>query len=458
MLAGIAVLWLLNVILPKTEVGFCLLSLMFVTLVGVVIGMPFQKLIVFYLSRAAQPADASMQDIAGPPAGKLLTVPLVLAIIAALGIALASDAVSDAIAKPGMAIWLSAMAISLPFTVLRDFLTAVLSARQDIGMASMFGHAFPAVGRALGLGMLALAGVSNPWGIALVFGLAQLFTCVPMIRRSRIFPMPFSGTFGSWDWGYCASIAFTQLCIQPSRTIDAFFVGTMLPSTAVADYMLANRFASLALLPKQALGSLQTPRIGNHLSKGDTTLLQHEYDQTRWLALLIALAGAVIMLLFAGWFLSLFGNYAGAVSILTILYAAMLVRIGTGNSGEYLNMAGYGGRVLTITLVSLAVTVVAMLVLVPVLGARGAAGSVLLGAIVGNGLLAAAIRWTDQLGTLDSFTLLTICMSVLTLILVSANIIDSRFGALLIGLITGAGVMKKRATFTLLSKPREIAI
>ena len=69
--------------------------------------------------------------------------------------------------------------------------------------------------------------------------------------------------------------------------------------------------------------------------------LVKEYQQTRLISLIFTLIFSFFALLTGETILSFFGDYENAQSILLILIACGIVKVGYGPSGRYLNMAGY---------------------------------------------------------------------------------------------------------------------
>lgn len=171
--------------------------------------------------------------------------------------------------------------------------------------------------------------------------------------------------------------------------LDVILVGLLRSTAEAGVYAVASRFVTTGTLVLQAMRLAIAPQLSALLSTGQrgraTTVFQ---TATQWVVL-TSWPVYLLMAIFPATLLNLFGApYAAGSTALSILAAAMLVSLGTGNVGTVLLMAGRSGWVLADKVVALTVNVGLNVLLVPEHGMTGAAIA-WAAAIVVDNLLAA---------------------------------------------------------------------
>jgi O-antigen/teichoic acid export membrane protein len=199
-----------------------------------------------------------------------------------------------------------------------------------------------------------------------------------------------------------------------SAAIDAAGVGVGVLLTSVLAgpaqagiFSAVGRYAMAGLLIMQGLRIAVAPQLSRLLSAGQTAGAAAVYRRATVFIIALSWPGYLVLAAFAPGFLRLFGHeFAGAAPALMVLCAAMLVNCGVGNAQTVLLMSGNSRRHLAATIGGLLVTVVLGLLLIPGLGALGAAYSWAAGIVVENVVVALAARAVLRVPIVNTSTVL----------------------------------------------------
>lgn len=203
------------------------------------------------------------------------------------------------------------------------------------------------------------------------------------------------------------------------QRVDILLVAGLAGPAQAAIYTVAGRFVVLGQLANQAIGNAVQPRLAERLGAGDLAGTQALYrTATAWLVL-VSWPLYLLVGVYAPVYLGLFGEpYRSGGQVVVVLAAAMLLASGCGAVDMLLAMAGRTSW--NLANVSLALTVMVGLdvMLIPQMGAVGAAIG-LAAAIAINNLLPLA-QVVQALGihpfgpgTLTAAGLATLCFGVL---------------------------------------------
>ncbi|MFT4760019.1 MAG: lipopolysaccharide exporter [Saprospiraceae bacterium] len=156
---------------------------------------------------------------------------------------------------------------------------------------------------------------------------------------------------------------------------DILMLGTFLNPAAVAIYSLATRVNNYLDIPVNALAQVIYPKIAKVDWKNDKSQIIHLYEQSIGLLLLIILPMSAAVFLFAKpIILLLSGNkYEAAVPILQILLIAGLIKPWGRLFGITLDAIGKPKMNFKMLIFSLLVNIVTNLILIPLMGMKGAA-------------------------------------------------------------------------------------
>ena len=174
---------------------------------------------------------------------------------------------------------------------------------------------------------------------------------------------------------------------------DVLLVGAIAGVSSAAAYAIVSRYVVLGMFPSAAVAFAIAPQASGLLHqnrRNDATALYR--GSTHW----IMIVGYPVMLALATYsplFLLPFGrHYQIGATALSIIAAAMLVSLGTGNNGVMLLMGGGSAANLFVSATSLALNIVGNLLLIPHLGLTGAAVSWAI-AILTTNVLTSILLW-----------------------------------------------------------------
>lgn len=162
-----------------------------------------------------------------------------------------------------------------------------------------------------------------------------------------------------------------QVCFA---RLDIVLVAALAGPAEAALYTAATRFVALCQFVQQAIATAGEPTLARELGSGDRGSAHQIYcTTTTWLVTLLWPVLFTVVALAPQW-LSVFGrSYIDGTSVVAVLTFAMLVATGVGMVETVLTMDGRSAVLVANNVTALIVMVVLDLVLVPHLGATGAA-------------------------------------------------------------------------------------
>lgn len=330
-------------------------------------------------------AHSAPENVRGA-AVALLVPPAVAGLVAAGGLALVApalrgslgDTVTNAIVAVG---WF------LPFgTVLMVALAATRGLGGVVPYTLIGSVALPTVRP---VAVLAVAGVSTgamagalawaaPVPIAMVFAVAVVWLRVRRAER----PAGVTGkvvcdaSLQRRIWGFAAPRTISSALEQSIVWLDVMLVGAIAGASEAGVYGTASRFVTAGLIVATAIRIVVAPRFSAMLERDDTASVQSLYTATTtWIVYFgtpIYVGFAIFAPTVLRWFGSEFERGAASLVILCIGCTAML---GAGNIQALLLMSGRSGLAAANKAAVLATNVVGNLLLVPVIGIRGAAAT-----------------------------------------------------------------------------------
>ena len=190
-----------------------------------------------------------------------------------------------------------------------------------------------------------------------------------------------------------------NLLIGPIATL---LLGSMAPAAAVAVFAVAFRTARLTRFALMAVNSISAPKFAALHSAADAKALTATARRSSLLITLIASPLLLLFVVFPGWTMSLFGAaFVEGAEVLMILALGQFVAALCGSVGYLLMMSGHEKRLRNNTAIAAVVALGLNLLLIPELGAVGAAIAVS-SAIALRSLLG-SIQVYRQLGILPFF-------------------------------------------------------
>lgn len=433
-LGGFFFIFFLTQLLPKQDFGEFFVALSVVLVLGALTSAFFQRLLLYRASGMS--GDSERRKLLG--AFFLWSGVLALGVAGAV-VVLAGLGMRYGVGE-GPARWLAGLALLVVLDTWKELGVAWYRASQQIGRVAVLQEGLPNVVRVGGLGLCWLAG----GGAEAILGALYLGGVVPVaffLADVRPVPRPAKGRLRRGDMAYGLNMVATQAVNQPSRRLDVVLLGILASAVQVADYAVASRIASFLLLGKHLVTPLLAPRLRWALSNGDRDGALVEYGGTRIFSGFVALVGCLALLVLGRPLLAVFGNYAGALSVLLVLAAAMLVRAMSGASGEYLAMVGRAREVLVSTILGIVVMVAVAIMCVAPLGALGMAYAMLAGAVTTNGLAVAFAARREGVWLMDWSAVSSVVAATLLLVMVGAKVLAPSIASVLMAVVTVALVL-----------------
>ncbi|MCC6718790.1 MAG: oligosaccharide flippase family protein [Acetobacteraceae bacterium] len=168
--------------------------------------------------------------------------------------------------------------------------------------------------------------------------------------------------------------------------LDMIMVGSMLGPAEAGSYAVASRLALLVGVALAPANAMLGPMSAQLIARGDRPGLQHLVSQG------VLLSGGVALLLSLGlavcapWLLGLFGpGFTGGGDLLMVLAFGQCLIAQFGPAGGLLAMAGHNRLLVAMMLATVVLDLALCLVLIPRLGALGAALATAI-ALAANGL------------------------------------------------------------------------
>lgn len=215
---------------------------------------------------------------------------------------------------------------------------------------------------------------------------------IAVVVRRRTTPAPAppaaeSGELRRSFWGFAVKRGLGAACSLTLTWLDVLLVAALASPQAAGPYAAASRFATSGQLALQAMRLGIGPQVAAAFAREDLTAVRTLYAvTTRWS---VALSWPVFLTLalFPDVLLGWFGpGFERGSTQLTILALAMMVSVAAGNVGTLLLMSGHAGQATLNTAVALATNVTVNLLLIPRIGATGAAVAWAAAIAVENGL------------------------------------------------------------------------
>jgi len=234
--------------------------------------------------------------------------------------------------------------------------------------------------------LIALLGLAVVAGIGLDAGQAMILTGITVViamlgiglHSWRLFADLLS-TRASFDrrrdWLSVSWPLFLMAIVQELlNQVDLILLGIFSNATEAAHFAAAWRLASLVSLGLMAIGTVSGPLIASAFNRNDSRELSQIARLSARVATGFALAVATLLVIFGKRALGLFGpGFEPAYVILLVLLVGGLVNSFTGAAGYFLIMTGSERVALMILAGALLVSIAINLLLIPLLGALGAA-------------------------------------------------------------------------------------
>jgi len=383
--------WLLNRVLAKGAYGNYEFAFTIIGLLLLLGSGGLNHAVMYRLSRLdAPPEKLDGHDFAGAALGWSLIV----SVLFAGGVFVGAPYIEALAGNEDLAFWVSLLAFLMPIGVAREVYKSWFKARQRIPEAIMMGKMFPALGKVGFLGAVWLVW-QTPQGVVVAILLSELVPLLIWYVRSPVNPLNLWGELSSWDVWYSLKLAVTRGLSKTVKRADILMIGLLATAEVTAEYVVAAKIALLLVIGHKTINTILRPRIGRYIEQSKWRDILREYDQSRTVALTLALLGMAFLVMFGRSVLELFGQYEAAYPVLVVLAGSHVVHTSFGMSGGYLNIAGYAGWTLGTTASLLILNIALNYTLIPIYGAIGAGIATLISYTTVNLITAGAVYYLD---------------------------------------------------------------
>jgi O-antigen/teichoic acid export membrane protein len=440
---GVVVTWIVARSLGAEQAGAFFAATAAFVLVGGLAKLGTQTGLVFWLSRLRA---TDRTHLLGSCLRTGLTPVILLSGLLGVALWLAAPAVARLTADESPHVFaehvlgLRVLAVFLPFSALADVLLTATRGYRSMRPTVMLDRILRST---LQLLLVAGAGVAAMWTTVELpaFALAWAVPYLPVavlaafaLRNTYRLGRPDGPRTRSAErrglrrdfWRFTAPRALASVAQLAVQRVDVLLVAALGGLAPAAVYAVAGRFVVLIQFANQGISQSVQPRLAEALATGDTATANHLYrTATGWLVL-VTWPINLLVILFAPIYLGLFGaEYRAGAPVVVVLACAMLVATGCGMVDMVLAMAGRTSWNLANVLVALALTIGLDLLLIPRLGALGAALG-LAGAMLANNLLPLlqvarhAKLHPFGAGTLTAAALAVVCFGLLPRLVTAA--------------------------------------
>ena len=241
--------------------------------------------------------------------------------------------------------------------------------------------------------LLFLAGIYGVWmagqaldaGLSMIVNLSALIfvTVITAVLVRRLLKREIAAADLQYDTGNWVRTAMPLLLVGlftgyfPSLMV--IISGPYLPSDQLAIYHVCFRVAMLISFGLVAVDAFTGPEMVKLLRSDDRQALQRSVNRITRLRFWAALLAVILMAVGGRWVLGIFGDeFPAGYRVLMILAAAQLIQAGVGPVTRLVSLSGHQNRSILVFASAILAAIVGVAVLVPLLGAEGAAFATLL--------------------------------------------------------------------------------
>jgi O-antigen/teichoic acid export membrane protein len=260
-------------------------------------------------------------------------------------------------------------------------------------------------------------------------------------------------------WHFALPRAPNALLNVAFLRLDGVLVAVLASAAAAGAYQVASRLATLAAVVTAAVAPTVAPRLARRFADGDRRGVAELFSSAARLQAMVGLPLVALLFVAAPELVALFGSSVDdSVGYLRIILVAMVVDLATGPLATTLLMGGRSRLTLFDTGVALGLTTACNLVLIPLVGATGAALSWIVGTATLNLLAASQLRRFEGLAlpapTWPIRCLAAVCLATGGLVLVPVAL---ESGAVAVASACAAAAAATAAAVALVRRGRVVA-
>lgn len=208
------------------------------------------------------------------------------------------------------------------------------------------------------------------FSIAAIFIVFLLLYKFRNILKSTLVPLE-SHTWNKSLIYFCLSTLLFSL----NSRVDIIFLGlySVLPEE-IAYYNVASKFSDIALIPFLVISTVSTPMFASMYHEKKLHALQNFYTMITRIGFVIVFLIILIFIAFGPFFLSWYGDtFKSAYFVLVLLCLSKLVHVFVGPANFLLSMSGFEKYVTRALVMSVIITIILDLILIPLYSLSGAA-------------------------------------------------------------------------------------
>ena len=416
LLAGAVSLWLLTRILDETDFAAYMLAMSMVYVCGFLGGFGLQRVLLLKIS----PLPATPGILQGSHLARSIGIRVFISSTClALVVATTLYAFPELSAENDVSLWFLMLTPIVPTVSLTVWLIAWLQSNYIVGRPqSIYGQVDGL--RCAGFGLVFAMGLN---GLAVAVA-AVLATIIPPLRAALLSVDKTTPEPSSFDWyDIRDGLNFFGLrCAEIGmRHADIIVLGFFAPPGAVASYAIASRLALILEAGQLVFTPAYTPRARQHFVNNTHQRVKREYEVSRQLGLLASGTVALLLVLAGTFLLHIFSADNEAYRVLLILSAGQILFVGAGLHSAHLSMSGHLMTTTVLQLIGFLTFLTLLFVLVPSLGALGAATAFWIAnlflAVSGLG----ALWWTSRIAVHGFFNFATLLVLVVSLLVAGYN-------------------------------------
>jgi O-antigen/teichoic acid export membrane protein len=380
--AGFAATWLVARGLGGYEAGGFFTGTAAFVMLGLLAKLGTQTSLVYFLARlrAGSAPVAALRRCVRTGLAPVAVAAVLTGVLMAVFAPQLARLTAHGTAHPGYVTQLRVLAVFLPLGVLSDTLLAATRGLRAMRPTVVLDKILRPCAQVLGLAGLTLLTARTapaytlawvaPYLLSAVLAAVALHERLPRGEQDEAY----GGVAPAEFWRFTGPRALASVAQLALNRFDVVLLAALAGLRAAALYAVAGRFIVLGQFANQAINQSIQPRIAERLALDDRAGANQLYRiATGWLVLAVwpLYFGIAV---FAPVYLRLFGpGYARAGAVVLVLAGAMVVASGCGMVDIVLAMAGRTSWNLANVLTAVAVNVVVDLLLIPRLGALGAA-------------------------------------------------------------------------------------
>jgi len=273
--------------------------------------------------------------------------------------------------------FLRLFALVIPFEIIFDYSLGILRGMKDMKMMALSNNVILWIVRLVFLGLIVIVGLDIQWMILPYFSsyLISLTLIWIYIRRKTLIPKSIFRSSFSNEYttlrkefiSYSIPLALSTITKMFRKRFDVLLVGFFLTASQVGLYNVALSLAMLMTVFLFAINRIAMPVASSLFGEG----LEVEISYIYKFSIMFFFSEKIVYILYGG-------HYLGAVNALRILSLGFFINSISGSFGEFLQSFGKTKPIFFISATGTLINIVLMVLLIPVLGIKGAALSLTL--------------------------------------------------------------------------------